>query len=212
MKIKFLKNLIKRHNRNTTPNLVSGFTIVEALVAIFILTLSVAAMLGVTASSISSARYANNEITANYLLQEAIDSVRSSRDTIAFQKRDDGAGYGWAGFLNKYGYPNSRCFSSNGCDVDMKNFGGDNITTNDIVSCSSSGCDPLYYYNDSTSSIFYSHDTNLGNASVFKRTIKMQQTDSTNPDQIKIIATVDWTNGTLNKSQSLTVYLLNWQK
>lgn len=188
-----------------------GFTLIEALIAIFILTVSVSSMLGVTASSANSARYANNEITANYLLQEAVDYIKNNRDTIAFQKREV-LNYGWAGFLNKYGSPSSRCFNqSTGCDIKMENFNPASLSQNDIVSTCTTDfdCGALYYNNGEEPAFFYSHDSNSGFESNFKRTIVMKTIDT---DQIQITVTVKWKNGNLPKSQTLVAYLLNWQK
>jgi len=187
----------------------NGFTIVEALVAILILTVSVVSMLGVTASSATSARYANNEITANYLLQEAVDSIRSNRDTLAFQKRDT-AGFGWVPFLSKYGYPSSGCFDkTRGCDIKMEYFKPYLLSNSEIMNCTGLDCDALYYYDGSDANFFYSHDTGLGYSSNFKRTIVMEEIDSY---QIKITATIKWKNGNSDKTQTLINYLLDWQK
>ena len=208
MKIKLFTNLIKRYSKNTTSGLRSGFTIIEALVAIFILTISVSSMLGVTASSATSARYSNNEITANYLLQEAVDYIRNNRDTIAFQMKD--ASIGWGTFLNKY----SPCFS-NMCDIKIEDFNPADTTGVDVLSCPGSACESLYYDKDDAlggvTSFFYSHDKNFGELSNFVREVKMEKVDGSD-DQIKVTATVRWKNGTSTKTQSLVVYLLNWQK
>lgn len=209
------KEHIKKRNSN------SGFTIVEALVAVFLLSVSVSSMLGVNAASSSTAKYANNEITANYLLQEAIDSIRNSRDTIAFQKINGGT---WELFLNKYGYntvtgDKTKCFSADGCTISVQNF--DPSLNNQVLNIgecntlqSPQEC-PSFKYDDSgvdssgTLQPFYYY-AEEGEISNFKRTVKMDTTS--NPDEIKIIARVDWFNGESAKFQTLESYLLNWQK
>jgi len=195
-----------------SPRYSKGFTIIEAMVAIFILSISVASMLGITASSASSARYSNNEITANFLLQEAVDSIRNSRDTIAFQMKDE-PGYGWDKFINRYGYSgNNKCFTTNGCDLIIEDFNPMDLDGKDITdSCSSDGCEYLYY-DDVATKLFYNH-SKKGVVSEFKRTVKMQTINS-DPNQIKITAEVEWLNGnaTTPRKQELVSYLLNWQK
>lgn len=187
----------------------NGFTIVEAMVAIFILTISVSSMLGITASSAASARYSNNEITANYLLQEAVDSIRNSRDTIAFQIKD-GTG-GWNNFLQRYGYPLNKCFSQGGCYLSMDTFKVGDVTGSDVSNCGSS-C-PYLKYDDTGGNLFYNYTG--GDTSEFKRTVNMK---SITPDEVKVTATLEWTNGDTSntrstlRTQTLTVYLLNWQK
>ncbi len=180
-----------------------GFTIIEALVAIFILSISVASMLGITASTASSARYANNEVTANYLLQEAIDSVRNSRDTMVFQN-----GSSWNTFLNRYGYAsNSKCFGVSGCVLAIADFDPAGTNNNDVISCNPS-CPALNYDSTAGTTLFYKY-TGGGVLSKFTRKVNMTLIT---PDEIKVTATLDWLNGSVAKTQTLEVYLLNWQK
>lgn len=193
-------------------NISAGFTIIEAMVAIFILTISVSAMLNVTASAAISARYSRNEITSNYLLQEAVDSVKNSRDTIAFQKKDLGGG--WNNFLIRYGYPNTKCFSSNGCDFKMDVFDPTNSLGLDILDCPSSGCPALSYNASGGSSLFYNHITGAGTVtSIFTRKVNMV-ISPLNPDEVKVTAVVTWKNeaSATTKTQTLEISLLNWQK
>jgi len=186
----------------------SGFTLVEALVAILILSISVSAMLGVTANTATSARYANNQIAANYLLQEAIDSVRNSRDTMAFQML--GSGGSWNAFLSRYGAPNSKCFSSSGCLLNLEVFNGaDPSGINDVIGCNGE-CNPLYYDTNATK-LFYNYRSTGEVVSNFTRKVTMVATPG-NSDEVKVTATVNWKNGSTPKTQSLEVYLLNWQK
>lgn len=201
----------------------------EALIAIFILTVSVASMLGVTATSTSYSRYANNEITANYLLQEAVDSIRNSRDTIAFKMNEDLLGQGWTTFLNRYGYKDGvgsdRCFSSNGCYLKMEEFlptdveGTDKakfLSGNDVYECASStSCASLNYNSSPNTAIFYSYipvNESIGiSQSIFSRKVLMELV---NPYELKITATVTWSNGngqSVLKTQKLEMSLLNWQ-
>lgn len=184
-----------------------GFTIVEAMVAIFILSVSVATMLGITASSSASARYANNEITANYLLQEAVDSIRNSRDTIVFQKK-----LGWGKFLEKYGFTGgNKCFSDNGCILFIEDFDPTGTDGRDVDGCDTDVCPNLLYDNSMINKTFYNYTS--GDESEFNRTVNMVA-DSVNEDQLNITVKVEWYNGnsTNKRSQSLTFYLLNWQK
>jgi type II secretory pathway pseudopilin PulG len=161
-----------------------GFTIVEAIIAIFILSISISAMLGLTVSSYSTAKYANNEITANYLLQEAIDSIRNSRDT-AFQQKN------WVGFKTKY----TNCFSANGCTISTVPFNPVNPT---VGICNESGGNgipcPIMQIN--------------GVNSIFKRQIIMKEISL---NEIEITATVEYRNGTSVKTRKLKMNLMNWQ-
>lgn len=195
-----------------------GFTIIEALIAIFILSISVASMLGVTAMSSSSSKYSNNEITANYLLQEAVDSIRNSRDTVAFQMDDEPNG-GWNNFLKRYGYDvangtKNKCFSSEGCYLEIEKFDAEGALNEDVQECSPEpeGCLFMSYNPSLESNSFYFYNTEDLNPSIFKRKVLMT-IDPVNPDEVKIVATVSWKNniGASERTQKLEVSLLNWQ-
>jgi type II secretory pathway pseudopilin PulG len=198
-----------------------GFTLIETMVAVFILTTTVVSLLSLTTSSLFASKYANNEITANYLLQEAVDYIRNDRDSVAFQQstKTDGTG-GWNSFLNNYGYndgsDSNKCFSGYGCYLEAGAIGEERS----INSCDSSVCSPFYYNPDpgfSSSKNFYTYIKPESNnniiPSTFKRTIKMTTYDigNTPGDELGITITVEWQNGNLLRSRSLTTSLLNWQ-
>lgn len=65
-----------------------GFTLVETLVALLILSLVFVSVISLMSSSIFSARYAKNEIKATYIAQEGIDYIRNLRDSIGFLQND----------------------------------------------------------------------------------------------------------------------------
>ena len=57
-----------------------GFTLIETMVAVTILTVAVVAPMTLTTKSLASAYYARDPIAAFHLAQEAIEAVRSVRD------------------------------------------------------------------------------------------------------------------------------------
>lgn len=57
-----------------------GFTLIETLVAISLLTIAVVAPMALTTQSLAGAYYARDQVTAFFLAQEAIEGVRSVRD------------------------------------------------------------------------------------------------------------------------------------
>lgn len=57
-----------------------GFTLVETMVAITVLLLAVTAAFSAAQSGLSGSYYANEEITAFYLAQDAVEFVREIRD------------------------------------------------------------------------------------------------------------------------------------
>src|SRR3989344_1556393 len=59
----------------------AGFTILESIVAIFILSLSISGVFTAVQQSLSQSIIAKDEIRAFYLAQEAIEIIRNKRDT-----------------------------------------------------------------------------------------------------------------------------------
>lgn len=57
-----------------------GFTLVETLVAVTLLTVAIVAPMSLTTKSLAAAYYARDQITAFHLGQEAIEAVRHVRD------------------------------------------------------------------------------------------------------------------------------------
>ena len=59
----------------------AGFTLVETLVAISLLAIAIVAPMSLTTQSLVGAYYARDQVTAFFLAQEAIEGVRSVRDS-----------------------------------------------------------------------------------------------------------------------------------
>ncbi len=202
MNINNFKNKILSNDKKT-HKFSSGFTLIETMVSIFILTIALSAFMSVVASSLFTARYANNEITANYLLQEAVDGIRNERDT-AFQRQVLGRGSGWYQFQEIYGGNNSsKCFTANGCDFEVKN------VSRTIAACGST-CRPLVFDVNATNGSLYNYGT-TGSNSIFRRKVVMS-INSSNTNQIDVTVTVDWSNGNKPRSRILKASLTNWQQ
>lgn len=206
---------MKQKNIKVPASTQKGFTLIETMIAVLILTATLSGFFAVVANSLFSARYANNEITANYLIQEALDSIRNDRDTVAFQNADPvDPNLGWSNFKLKY----SSCFDSIGpsarggcyfepadvnslpqvCDVDPRNNFG-------VLNC------PVLNYDEKTQGYgFYTyHD--LGITGNFKRKVVMSDNPNRS-DQLDIRVTVEWLNGSVVRTRSMVVSLLNWKR
>src|SRR3989338_503600 len=70
-----LRFLITDNRRLTT-----GFTLIETLVAISLLTVAIVVPMSLVTKSLSTAYYARDQVTAFHLAQEAIEIVRHVRD------------------------------------------------------------------------------------------------------------------------------------
>jgi prepilin-type N-terminal cleavage/methylation domain-containing protein len=158
-----------------------GFTLIEALVAITILTVSIAGPITIASRGMASAMFARDQITAFYLAQEAIEFIRNKRD------ENNLKGDNWTDGLED-------CLDGKVCVIDSKN--------NEINECIGGIC-PVLKYNDNTA--FYSYDN--GEDSSFTREIRIA---TVNVKEIAITTTLLWSSGSVTKSFTVKEHILDW--
>ena len=200
-------NFLKNKNRPAYligRNTMGGFTLLETIVAIFIFTIAMTALLSLIGNSINNTQSLKNEITATYLAEEALDFIRNDRDTIVFQKNQStgAASPDWDGFVGKYGNPSSLCFSSNGCETDI-------LANNYLQQCLSSGCSAMSYYSSAGGLSYYGLSGTNGKITTFRRKIQFLVPSGKN-DQLLVVITITWKNGLTTKTKSYSEILYAW--
>lgn len=75
-----LQSLFSVNRKRSTVDSSAGFTLVETLVAVTLLTIAIVAPMTLTTMSFSAAYYAREQITAFHLAQEGIEAIRHIRD------------------------------------------------------------------------------------------------------------------------------------
>lgn len=78
-----------------------GFTLIEALVAVTILTIAVVGPLYTASRAIVAAQSARDQLTASYLAQEGIEYARAVRDDNFLAAYYAGTGNAWNNFLSQ---------------------------------------------------------------------------------------------------------------
>jgi len=183
------------NNKFFIKKLNKGFTLIETMVAILILSVALAALISLISGSLFISRYNKNEITVNYLLQEVIDYVKNDRDTKIFQE-----GLSWSEFLSEY--QTAGCFNGSGCKIE--------VSSGDISRCGESSkgdlCDDVLFYNENGEDNFYGYNNGGTQEAGFRRTIKMVNEN----DNLNITVTLRWKNGNSEKTRSLESTLMNW--
>lgn len=181
----------------------AGFTLIETLVAISILTIAVVSPMALTAQSLSTAYYARDQITAFYLAQEAIEAVRAVRDTqILLISQNVGGGIDLFGTIPiENPGDNSRPFIIDSLQTD---------TTRAITECTSGVC-PVLRTDDTKT--FYGYDP-AWTTTRFTRTVHAQYVQNpdgtTNNDEIRVTVTVSWMSGKISRSFKLYENLYRW--
>jgi type II secretory pathway pseudopilin PulG len=179
----------------------SGFTLIETLIAIFILTLTIGGLLTLAANGYFSVRYARNQIVANDLLQESLEYVRNNRDTSAQQNQTWDQ---WTTVFNTNG-----CFTSTGCIVDP-------YALNNPIRAFDNSAIAFYpdtgfygYANSTYASSLIGPGTTAPYLTTYIRTITMQQ--SADPNQLIVTSTVQWYDGNAKQQTSQSILITNWR-
>ncbi len=183
----------------------SGFSLVETLVAITILLIVIIGPMTIISSTANSTSFASEQVVAFFLAQEGAELAQKARDDAVlpvFLTTNNG----WQTFSDtNTGALYEDCFSSTGCGLWVGEDTAGTIQTPSL--CASSGC-PLYY-NAATNNVRarYTH-ANTGTLTEFTRTIKFETVSA---NEIRVISTVQWFNGSLTTPQSVEVetYLFN---
>lgn len=188
-----------------------GFTLVETVVAILILSLSIGSLLTLAAGGFFSVRYARNQIVADNMVQESLEYFRNSRDTAVLQETT------WSTWLQTFNVNDAGvmvdpvtpigCFATAGCSVDPYTDGPK------ILACNGT-CPTTLLFPDEG---FYGYRTGSypfgsGTPPVATTYVRRINAEMAGPDQVLITATISWRNGTALKTVSQSMMLSNWNQ
>ena len=180
-----------------------GFTLVETLVAIAILSLAITGPMVIAQKGIGSAIYARDEVTAFYLAQEAVEYVRNVRDS----NRIDDYTNGW---LWEFGASGANCMDPNKCQVDATQSAfmspspqvpSSSVLPATISSCPEGVC-PVLDFNSATQ--FYGYGSGGSwTPTQFTRTVDIKEI---NPGiEAVVTVTISWQTNIYVPQQSFTV-------
>src|SRR3989344_8445575 len=168
-----------------------GFTLVETLVAVMLLSVAVVAPMSLAAKSLGSAYYARDQITAFYLAQEAIEALRSIRDSqiLVIAQSSSGA----PDIFGSIPHDNSP-FTIDARKIDPAGA---------ILPCSGS-CPALQ-----TDGTLYGYEAGWADSN-FTRTVRAYYVGGSF-DEIRVTVTVEWQTGPIQKRTfSISENLYRW--
>ena len=153
-----------------------GFTLIETLIAILLLSTAIAGPLTIASKGISSSMLAKDQVGAFFLAQDAVEYVRFKRDTNKLE------GIAWLANVGP-------CTSAAGdatCQIDS--------IQDTVTSCGAQPCQTLKY--DSTNK-FYTYASPNGSSIAetperYIRTIKIVTPVGTNTDEASLEVKVEW--------------------
>lgn len=173
-----------------TKTPVDGFTLVETLVAITLLTISIAGPLYIAERSFSAARSARDQTIASYLAQEGIEYIRFIRDNNLIAR---------VSWLTNLG----ECSGGNSCTVDSTvAIGG-----SDLVTCPGGVCPALMYR--STDRLYNQGSATAQNvASKYTRTVTIATVSA---NEVLVTSQVRWLDRGATRTTTYTERLFAWQ-
>ena len=179
-----------------------GFTLIETLVAISILTVAIAGPLVMSIKNIGAASTSQDQLVAFYLGQEVIEYVRNVRDSNLIGKNLEDTEFDWLEGLD-------YC-KANGCYIDV--FVDD--VDGSVTDCGTSGCvNPLKFDGKNYGYL-------AGEGSSFSRQVQIKKIDSTddnvdNPDEAQVDVTMTWKSSygkDKPKTMKLQDHIFNWRE
>ena len=180
----------------------AGFTLIETLVAILLLTVAIVAPLSLTTQSLATAYYARDQITAYYLAQEGIEVVRAVRD----------------GNILKVAIGQSANLLDNIPDTTGKPFTVNTIplASQSMQLCpssSSTSCPPLQIVDLGSGNTMYGYQTGSPN-SRFTRYVEVTTLTSVAgvPEEVRVSSTVSWQTGNITRSFTISEDMYRWVK
>ena len=176
-----------------------GFSLVETLVAVAVLTLAVAGPLTIASNGIATAIYAKDQITAIYLAQEAIEAARNYRDSHALAKTA-----GPPLFI-------ADCLAAHPCGVSIVDNPPPVSPTIRIEQCTSFDVSGSCLLNYNNATALYSHES--GSTLVPTKFTRTLTTSVINGNEYAVKVTVQWQTNAVLPSRTFTVTedLFNWQ-
>ncbi len=185
-----------------------GFTLVETMVAITILTLAVAGSLFAASSAFVAATIARDQLTASYLAQEGIEYVRMMRDNAYLDAYHTGganvSSAAWTGFLTGGSAASITQCRATTCTLDPTRSMGTGSGLS-LAPCSGGSCMPLYLANG-----VYTEQDGVTGATETPFTRTVQATDISANDE-RIVSKVSWNSHGAPHSVTITDHLTSWQ-
>ena len=190
----------------------AGFTLIETLVAITILTLAVVGPLFAAHRAVIAAQISRSQLVASYLAQEGVEYVRSMRDSIylAASPGADASTVAWTTFLTSNNPLSvTQCRASQGNPNVWCAF--DPTLSSGLQPCSGGSCTPLYL---SSSGVYVQSST--GAPTPYTRSIQVLDIPGTAdgaspyPDK-RLVSKVSWAYQGKTYTVTVTDHLTPWQ-
>lgn len=185
--------------RASRPQFSMGFTLVELLVAISILSISILATFTAVSSNVKGQNFSEDQVIAYYLADEGIESIRNIRDNNGIANAAAlGSGAAQISWLNGI---NPTCVTT-ACTADAS------VQPVALTACSSlspSSCPVLSI----KASGLYGYGS--GTATQFKRSVVVSAVGGSLATEATVTCTVSWTTNGVAKTYTVSENMKAWQ-
>lgn len=183
-----------------TGKSITGFSLVETIVAVAIIILAIIGPLSLASRGIISAEYSRDQMRAYYLAEEGLEYVHYVRDVNILNKNPDG----WLGGFSNC---NVAANSSAGCGVDPNVNDSSNIRDCFNPEITPSVCN-LFFDSDAGT---YTHNSTNNQSTIFRRWLKIY--DVTNTKEKQIVVSVEWKTGSLPpRTINVSSFITDWKE
>lgn len=187
--------ILNYFKKNKKFGLTLGFTVLESIVAIFVLSVAISGAFTAVQTSLSQSTISKDEVKAFYLAQEAVEIIRNKRDANQLS-RISGVSTSWlSGFAENSGDP---CYFGKVCRVESS------LPTTFVTCGNSWDTCPNLRQDSSSYLIGYNGAWGLTN---FKREIMM---GAPSADEIAVVVRVIWTKGARTYEFKAKTHMFNW--
>ena len=173
-----------------------GFTLIEALIAIFIFSLALVSLITITSRGITGVAQARDQAIAQFLAQEGIEMVRNIRDTNLLGVIA-GNGASWDDGL-------SDCYNGGFGDFCSIIYTGN---ASDYYQVTAGGNSSLGLAVAETNDLDFYKATSAASG---KFTREIYYTNAMNSEEVTVHSIVTWTNGAIPRRVHLVTTLTKW--
>jgi len=180
----------------------AGFTVLESIVAIFVLSLAISGAFAAVQQSMSQSIIAKEEIKAFYLAQEAVEIIRNKRDANQLDRIINSSPNSWLYGISED--PSDPCWFGKVCSADALSMNLEYCGQN-WESCPLLNQDPATYR--------YGYNINYTPTN-FKREVMLERIgdhdDDGIPDEISVTVRITWGKGLFKSEFKAKTNLFNW--
>ena len=189
-----------------------GFSLIETLIAVSILMIAITGPFALVQAGLMSSYHQRNQVTATYLAQEALEFIKSIRDTNSYTQYDatpkdwlaspDGLGNQSLLTLCPATSPTSGCYVDPHQTLPGLTY---------VQTVPSGGLH--YYMHLSTIGVGFEYDYNTAYAETsFERIVSIKPIDLlTNHQEVEVTVTVNWRDGQLPRTYAISTHMFDYE-